>query len=947
MKKKYKALNKKDKERVKEHKNRSIQQRLKEQEKSLEKAEKLRRKNRLNAKDVYGAIPFNLMFEDGIAEVEEGLFSVTLTFSDISYQTSDASAQEAVFNNYRKLFDTFDPTSRVQLNIINTPLPEDEVGKKVFFNPKDPSLKLIGDEFNDILNRKMLEGVSNIRRNRYLTFSTNAVSYDKAVPILSRIQNSATAALTKLGCKVEPLNGLQRLELLQHCMRPQDKFNFNYEQLITSGLTAKDFIAPTCLNFKPEGCKDGSYYECDGLYHQVLVFREFGSELTDKALSDLIDLDIPLNISLQIQPKDKGESIDMVRRKVDFMDKDIIEEQQKALRRGFDPDLLPPELTYSKQEASELLTDLREKDQLYYGYTGLITTYSDDFEKLQEQVMRIITTGRRNSITIDTLPLQQRAGMNSCLPLAKNFVEISRGFTTAQVAIQTPFATLEINEHDGEYIGQNKLSNNLILLNRAELAAPMGFILGKPGSGKSFSAKREILNAFLTNEEAEFHIIDPANEYPFIAQELSGETVDIGIGSKKFMNPLDLYAGTLELTGSDPVAFKSDFMVALMNEALGKGSGSDLSPVAKSIIDRCVRHTYKEAQEKNFKPTLSDFYRHLQMQEEAEAKELSVALEIYVDGSLNIFNNKTNVETSKRITTYNIKQLGQNLRVFAMLVILDHVYNRMLYNFSRGVRTWLYIDEIQSLFECDSVVAYFDKFWAEGRKFGLVPTGITQIVMRILNHEKARMLLANSDFLLLHKQSDQDRLILTELLQLSEQESTYIDSSTNPGEGLLIAGDRKVPFKDNFPKGRIYDLLNTKFDEIAERHKSKTGMSNLSTEEVLKQVSLSPSLPEKYESFLENDRLLKLAQEDEISKAEIPDVIHKITDFIDQEHEFTGTISTLKQSLELTDSIDDIQDLIIKHAKYLLKEKSIALLLTTEKDGMHVQLKKHVLSAKA
>lgn len=826
IKRKQKELKKQSKETKAKIKNETVHQRLKNQAKELAKDEVARRRRRMGARDILSAIPYERMYEDGICEVDKGFFSQTLSFSDISYQTADGSEQSNIFNDYRSLWDGFDQMSRVQLTIHNRKLLADEVGGRVFYSTDDDNLTDIVNEYNEILNRKILEGSSNIVRKRYLTYTVNAESYEKAVPMLARIQGSATAALNKIGCSVHQMDGIDRLKAIQAHLRPGAPFTFEYEHLLTSGLTTKDYIAPSYVNFKPEGC-DGTYYEMEDTYCQTLVFREFGSELTDKFLSELIDLDIPLSISIHVTPKDKAASIEEVRRKIDFMDKSIIEYQQKALRKGSDPDLLPPQMAFEKQEATDLLVDLREKDQLMYIYTGMVTIFSESFEQLQEDVLRVITTGRRHSVSIDTLKYQQKAGFTSMLPLGVNNIQVSRYFTTAQVAIQSPFATLEISDENGAYYAQNKLSSNLIMLDRSKLAAPMGFILGKPGSGKSFSAKREILNSYLKNKTAEFFIIDPANEYSYICEELKGEAVDIGIGSASHINPLDMKLTSLDVTGQDPIAFKSDFICALVNEALAGEDGGSISPIAKSIIDRCVRTVYKQTAESFTTPLLSDFYQELLRQPEEEAKEIAVGIEIYVKGSQNLFNHHTNIETHKRITTFNIKMVGHS-KVFPMLVILDYVYNRLLYNFERGVQTWLYIDEIQSLFNCQAVIKYFDKFWSEGRKYGLVPTGITQIVTRILQHPEACNLLKNSDFILLHKQSDSDRLALQELLQLSPLEASYIDSSIEPGEGLLIAGSRKVPFKDNFPKGKIYNLLNTKFDEVADiKRKQKELMENL------------------------------------------------------------------------------------------------------------------------
>ncbi len=578
-------------------------------------------------------------------------------------------------------------------------------------------------------------------------------------------------------------------------------------------------MCPQSLEFKPDGLT--SAFRSGEKWCQALTFRKFGSQLADSAIADIADLPIPLNVSLHVQALDKSKSTDFVLNRLAWIDKDIIEYQRKAVRQGFDYQLLPQELSYSKNEAEELLDQMQNLGQRLCVFSGVVYTYADSFEQLTDQVKQIMAIGRKNSIELDTLDCQQPEGMNTALPLGAARIEQQRYMTTSQVAMMVPFATQELSQAGGGYYGQNKVSQNLILMNRSLLAAPMGFVLGKPGSGKSFAVKREISNTFLAHPEDEIIIIDPQGEYPPLVEALGGTAFKLSPGTDgDHINVFDFFAGSFDVTGEDPTLFKSEAIMAIAAVVMGRGD-SGITPEERTIIDRCVRLTYAKFADADRAPILGDFYEILKEQPEPEARRLVTGFELYAEGGLSYFNHPTSVSLDKRIVSFSFKQLGDNMRIFAMLVILDLAYNRMLANFNKGIRTWLYIDEVQSLFSIGSVVAYFDKFWAEGRKFNLIPTGITQTVERILNHPVAKLLLSNSDYLMLLKQSDTDRKTLTALLGLSEQQAEYIDRSTNPGEGLLIAGEAVVPFKDDWPHGKLYDLWNTKPDEIAAEKKAK------------------------------------------------------------------------------------------------------------------------------
>ena len=751
------------------------------------------------------------MYKNGIAQVEEGLFSQTVEFSDISYQSARRDAQENIFSVLSSLYNYFNADTSVQLSIANTPIPADVIGSKRFFRHAADVDDGLVDEYNRILNDKLREGVSNLERHRYLTYMVGADDVDAATPKLARIRADVCQTLARIRCDARPIDGEERLRAMDSIVRPKKRFEFSWDKLSQfRGLRTKNLIAPNLMDFAPEGRAD--CFESDGVFGSVLAIRDFGSMLEDYYLANIIDLPIPLVVTLHIQPIAQSDALAMVKRQLDWMDKEIIDEQMAAVKKGYDYSILPPELRYSKEEAEELLDFLRNKNERLYVYTGLVYTYADSLEELDRQVEQVVSVAQGNSLGIVGLDYRQKHALNSMLPLGRNHVNVSRHLTTGQIAMQMPFASQELNQEGGGYYGQSKQSGNLVICNRKRLASPMGFVCGKPGSGKSFSVKREILNTVLAFPEDEVVIFDPAGEYSTLVGSCNGQNIRLAPDSDTSMNPFDL-TDVEGKADAAQMAFKIDAFLALSSAMMAEGA-EGLPEADKSIITRCVEAAYAQAGDRI--PTLEDFYRVLVEQPEREARDIALRYERFVKGALSFFNRQSNVAFKNRVTNVDLHDLSSNMRVFGMLTALEAVRNRMYENFERGVTTWLYIDEVQSLFGHPAIIEYFSKFWAEGRKFNLICTGITQNSTYMLTHESARNMVLNSDFCLLHKQSALDRKSWVDLLTLSDTEAGYIDDSIKAGEGLLVAGGVRVPIMDDFPKGALYDLFNTKPDEIAE-----------------------------------------------------------------------------------------------------------------------------------
>lgn len=810
----------------------SIKSQLKDRDKELSaKTEGFRRK-RESAKDVVNYIGYNKMYQDGICEVEEGLFSASLAFDDTSYHSVRDEQQKAMFSALTRLYDQFGANTLVQMSVINTPLLSEEVGNRQFFdvNQQDnDAARHDAAVFNDILNDKVREGVSNIRRNRYLTYTVAAETADEAARQLSRIETESSRILSSMGSKAHPMNGTQRLSVIHSLLNPYKPFYFDYQRDISARCvqTTKDCIAPGQINFKPDGLFNDCVELDNGVYAQVLVMKKFGSELSDRALADIVDLPIPLEVTWFVQPMDKSKAINFVQTRSAWIDKEIIEEQRSAVSKGYDFSILPQELKYSKEETEDVLDDLKNKNQHLYVFTGLIYTYADSKEKLDTQVMRIISSARQNSIEVDTYDFRQRRGLNSILPLGHNHVEISRMFTTAQVAILVPFATQELDDEGGNYYGQNKHSRNLVICNRKRLTSPMGFVCGKTGSGKGMFTKVEMTGTIFSNPTDEIYVIDRAGEYTGIADRYGGTVYHFGVGTGTYLNPFDTVSVS-HLSQPEQIAFKIDAILAQAG-ASAEETGQPLSEVDQSIIQRCVELAFDRAEERGdgLPPTLQDFYDIAREQPERSAQVIALKYERFVKGSMDFFNHQSNIGWDSRIVDFNLKDLPDSMLVFALINVCEAVRNRMYYNAKRGVRTWLYVEEMQSMFAYPTVLNYFSRFSNEGRKFGLLLTGITQNATAMLDNASARNIVLNADFIMLLKQSPLDRMKWVELLNLSEQEEECIDESAEAGDGLLIAGNARVPIHGRFPQGNVlYDLFSTNPNEVKgapEDSKSREG----------------------------------------------------------------------------------------------------------------------------
>ena len=603
-----------------------------------------------------------------------------------------------------------------------------------------------------------------------------------------------------MGVSAEPLDGKARLAQLHAIfhMDEQIPFRFEREWLAPSGLSTKDFIAPSSFAFRT-----GKQFQMGKKHGAVSFVQILAPELNDRMLADFLDMESSLIVSLHIQSVDQVKAIKTVKRKITDLDRSKIEEQKKAVRAGYDMDIIP-------------LQDLQSRNERMFLVTFLVLNTADTPRQLDNNIFQASSIAQKYNCQLTRLDFQQEEGLMSSLPLGLNQIEIQRGLTTSSTAIFVPFTTQELFQTGKEalYYGINALSSNLIMVDRKLLKNPNGLILGTPGSGKSFSAKREIANCFLLTAD-DVIICDPEAEYAPLVERLHGQVIRISPTSPHYINPMDL---NLDYSDDEsPLSLKSDFILSLCELIVGGKEG--LQPVQKTIIDRCVRLVYNDylndPRPENM-PILEDLYNLLRSQDEKEAQYIATALEIYVTGSLNVFNHRTNVNIQNRIICYDIKELGKQLKKIGMLVVQDQVWNRVTINRAAHKSTRYYIDEMHLLLKEEQTAAYTVEIWKRFRKWGGIPTGITQNVKDLLSSREVENIFENSDFVYMLNQAGGDRQILAKQLGISPHQLSYVTHSSE-GEGLLFYGSIILPFVDHFPKNtELYRIMTTKPQDLAQ-----------------------------------------------------------------------------------------------------------------------------------
>ena len=751
------------------------------------------------------SIPYLQIHVDGICQVTPTHFTKTIQFRDINYQLSDNEDKQAIFDGWCDFLNYFDSSIKFQFSFVNLTALRESFARAIPL--RSDQFESIQRELSKIIEVQQAKGNNGIVKTKYLTFGIDADNIRSAKPRLERIETDILNNFKRLGVSAEVLNGQERLRVLHDILRMDtpESFAFRWEDLPRSGLSTKDYIAPSSFLFNR--AKD---FRMGQKFASVSFLQILAPELSDRILKDFLDIESNIVVNIHVQSVDQVSAIKTIKRTITDLDKSKIEEQKKAVRAGYDMDIIPSDLATYGAEAKKLLSDLQSRNQRMFLVTFLILNTADTKRQLDNNVFQTNSIAQKYNCSITALDYQQEEGMVSSLPLGLNQIEIQRGLTSSGVGIFVPFTTQELYQDSPEalYYGINALSNNIIMVDRKLLKNPNGLILGTPGSGKSFSAKREISNVFLATGD-DIMICDPEGEYFPLVQRLEGQVIKISPTSRHHINPMDI-----NLNYSDeenPLSLKSDFILSLCELIVGGKDG--LKPVEKTIIDRCVRMVYQDylndPKPENM-PILGDLYDCLRKQEEKEAQFVATALEIYVTGSLNVFNHRTDVDVSNRVVCYDIKELGKQLKKIGMLIVQDQVWNRVTINREASKATRYYIDEFHLLLKEEQTAAYSVEIWKRFRKWGGIPTGITQNVKDLLVSREVENIFENSDFIYMLNQAAGDRKILAQQLGISPHQLSYVTHS-NAGEGLLFYGDTIVPFVDNFPKDtELYRLMTTR-----------------------------------------------------------------------------------------------------------------------------------------
>ena len=757
------------------------------------------------------SIPFDRMFQDGICRVRDGYYTKTIQFQDINYQLAQQEDRAAIFEEWCSFLNFFDSSVRFELSFVNMCTASDAFEKTVRIPFQQDGFDSVRSEYSSMLKKQLAQGNNGLTKTKYLTFGIEAETMRQAKPKLEHVETDLLNNFKRLGVSAKVLNGRDRLHLMHDMfhMGDDDKFHFDWKWLVSSGLSVKDFIAPTSFAF------NGSRtFQMGKMYGAMSYLSITASDLSDRVLADFLDMDSSQIVTIHVQSVDQTKAIKTVKRTITELDRSKIEEQKKAVRSGYDMDIIPSDLATYGKDAKALLKELQSQNERMFLITFLIMNTGSTEQELENNVFQASSIAQKHNCNLRRLDFQQEQGLMSSLPLAQNQIEIQRGLTTSSTAIFVPFTTQELFQDGKEalYYGLNALSNNLIMVDRKKLKNPNGLILGTPGSGKSFSAKREIANAFLVTDD-DVIICDPEAEYTALVQKFNGQVIELGPSSNQFINPMDINANYSE--EDNPIALKADFIISLCELIAGGKEG--LQPIEKTVIDRCVRQIYqeyfKDPRPENM-PILEDLYDALLAQEEKEARRVATALEIYVKGSLSQFNRRTNVDITNRLVSYNIKGLGKQMKKIGMLAVQDQVWGRVTANRNAGKATRYYMDEFHLLLKEEQTAAYSVEIWKRFRKWGGIPTGITQNVKDLLSSREVENIFENSDFIYMLNQASGDRAILSKQLNISPHQLSYVTHS-GEGEGLLFYGNVILPFVDHFPKDlELYRYLTTKLSEV-------------------------------------------------------------------------------------------------------------------------------------
>lgn len=769
--------------------------------KTLNQTLRLEREKFKIPKSVQQAIPIQCIWPDGIFKTGK-LYSKSFRFTDINYYIADRERKKDMFLNYSELLNAMDSGATAKITINNRRIDKEEFERSILLQMKEDGLDHYREEYNEMLRSKISETNNSIIRERYLTISVFKKSIDEARTFFSRVGTEVMSHLAKLSSVGEELDAGERLKIFRDFFREDEEpcIEFDLKAFAKNGHSFKDWIAPDSMEFYQD------YFKINDRYGRVLYMQNYANYVKDSMISELCDLSRNLMLSIDILPVPTDEAVKEIQNKLLGIETNVTNWQRRQNESNNFSAVVPYDMELQREETKEMLNDLTTRDQrMMFGILTMVHM-ADSKEQLDSDTETLKSIARKKLCQLSTLRWQQMDGLQTVLPFGQKKIHALRTMTTESTAVLIPFHTQEIMHEGGIYFGQNAVSKNMIVVNRKKLLNGNSFRLGVSGSGKSFSAKEEIVALALSTDD-DIIILDPESEFGPLVTALGGENIILSATSENHINAMDMD----EAYGDEqnPLIEKSEFLLSVFEHLVGAGN---LTAKDKSIIDRCAADVYRDYMRKGYQgemmPTLKDLYRQMMLQKEAEARELALAAELFTNGSLNTFAKPTNVNTKSRIKAYDIRELGSQLMPLGMLVSLDSILNQVIKNWREGKTTWIFVDEFYLLFRYPFSAEFFYKLWKRIRKYNGFLNAMTQNVDEVLKSDTARLMLANSEFIVMLNQAATDREELARILNISENQLGYI-TNVKAGSGLIRCSGNIVPFENSHPRDSLYRLMTT------------------------------------------------------------------------------------------------------------------------------------------
>lgn len=774
-------------------------------------------------------VPYIEAYENGVFQVAPGIFSKTFEFKDISFKTKSEEEQQEIYDNYMRFLNTLQEKEDVFFSFVNRIEDATLKMEKIIPIMKGDQYDVYRKEMSDMIKQKMVTMRNSIETRRYITVIVEEDSVDKAMARLETISVSQEfRKVTK--DSIRPLNLAERLEVLNDVMNGAGNKNYWFEhdkegnttvdfaRMGKQGLTTKDLIAPESLKFNAVD------FEIGERYGQAMYLANVANWMNSNFLAELCSTNFEGIVTMHIEALPQSQAVKLVHNQSVNITAEVMEKQKNALRNGYSPDFISADLKRAKEQIDQLQEDLMNRDQKLFYMSLCLMHFAEDKDTLKEHKEIIKNIGAKYMCNIQPLSWQQQRGFASALPVGVERCYVKKLFTTESLGVFVPFDEMNQFDAGGNYYGVNAINKSLIVYNRCKGQNYNGLVLGSSGSGKSFSSKREMVSVIL-NTNADINIIDPDGEYTPLADAFGGTVIRIAPGNNVYLNPFDLDIDNSHDSDMNPITMKTDFVCGMLETMIG--NGASLSPVQKSIVDRCIQQIYKPYFEhlqtmpvgpdgkrrtidKDHCPTMQTLYQTLLSQPQAEATALALVMETYTTGTFNTFAKRTNVDTNKRLLVYDIKNIGTNLKELALKVCMNDIWNKIVENRREGKWTWFYIDEFHLLLSNNSTAEFLKSIWKRARKWQGVPTGITQNVEDLLQSQASRAIINNSSFVYMLNQSAMDRGALADLLKLSANDVEYI-TNVDKGHGLIYTGKTAIPFVDDFPKDtELYKIMSTK-----------------------------------------------------------------------------------------------------------------------------------------